>query len=238
MTDVVNDIRPEVEDEVTTVAHAGEMPEVARAEALFYLTEDPEGPGLTLTPAEVAGLDRATVQAYVRLLRRDLNYRTVGRRAWRGLNRAGANFYRATNFINRHGLDRPQGWSQDLVPLLEDFLNQEQAALDAGQVYTLIPPGDDLPRLAEGLGLSLEPWAELMYQAVRRPWLDFGEVWWLRRVQGLAGVVDIEIQETEMGPEVLAVTSGGDSVRLACWSSGLFEDYQARAALLIRLVQG
>lgn len=38
-----------------------------------------------------------------------------------------------------------------------------------------------------------------------------------------------------MGPEIVAVTPSGDSVRLACWWSGLFDDYHARARLLIRL---
>lgn len=235
MTDATDNIRPEVEEEVAAVAHAGEMPEVARAEAFHYLTEDPEGPGLDLTSAEMAALDQATVQAYGRLLRRDLNYRTAGRRPWRGLNRAAANLERATAFMTRNRLDWPREGRTDLVSLLENFLNQERAALEAGQAYTLIPPGDDLRRLADGLGLSLEPWSELMDRTAGLPWLDFGEVWWLRRVQGLSGRAEIEIQETEMGPEIVAVTPDGDSVMLACWWSGLFDDYQARAELLIRL---
>jgi hypothetical protein len=227
--------RTEVEDEIAAVAHAGEMPEVARAEAVFYLTEDPEGPGLHLTSDELAALDQAVIQAYARLLRRDLNVRTVGRRAWRGLNRGAANLGRLASYIDRRGLAWPPDWPWDLASLLEIFLSHEQAALDAGRAYTLIPPGDDLPRLARGLGLDPAAWPDLIAAARTRPWLDFGEVWWLGRVGAMSGERVIRIESTDRGAEIMAQTPDGDSVRLACWWSGEFDDALARAELLAEL---
>ncbi len=235
MTDHLDQIRNDVEDEVAAVAHAGEMPEVARAEAVHYLTEDPAGPGLDLTPDELAALDRATVGAYLRLLRRDLNVRTVGRRAWRGLNRGAANLGRLAAFLDQRGLAWPWAERADLAYLLEIFLTHEQTALAAGRAYTLIPPGDDLERLVLGLGLDPAAWSDLIAAARARPWLDFGEVWWLGRVRAMSGEPVIRIESTVMGPEIMALTPDGDSVRLACWWSGLFDDPLARAEFLAEL---
>jgi hypothetical protein len=235
MSEVVNYIRLEVEDEVAAVAHAGEMPEVARAEAVFYLTEDPEGPGLGLTLDELAALNQATVEAYLRLLRRDLNLRVVGRRAWRGLDRGAANLTRLTAFIDRQGIDWPQDWPDEMRSLLEDFLDHEYEAMDTGRAYTLIPPGDDLKYLARGLGLDLSAWSDLIEAAYEKPWLDFGEVWWLGRVGAMSGRPVIGIETTDRGAEITAQTPDGQSARLACWGSGLFEDSRARAELLVQL---
>jgi hypothetical protein len=235
MTDQLDQIRDEVQDEVAAVAHAGEMPEVARAEAVHFLTADPEGPGLDLTPHELAALDRATVEAYLRLLRRDLNVRTVGRRAWRGLNRGAANLGRLAAFIERHGLDWSEAERADLASLLHKFLDHEQAALASGRAFTLIPPGDDLARLARGLGLEPAQWSDLIDAARARPWLDFGEVWWLGRVGAMPDDKVIRIESTDRGPELIALTPDGDSVRLACWWSGEFDDARARAELLVQL---
>ena len=50
-----------IAEEVYLVQHGGEIPEVAYHASLYYLTEDPDGPGLIIDPKDIHPLKQAVV---------------------------------------------------------------------------------------------------------------------------------------------------------------------------------
>ena len=48
-----------IAEEAFMVLHSGEIPEIALHSSLYYLTEDPDGPGLELNADEILPLKQA-----------------------------------------------------------------------------------------------------------------------------------------------------------------------------------
>ena len=61
-----------IAEEAFMVLHSGEIPEIALHSSLYYLTEDPEGPGLILTAADILPLKQEVVKRYQEIILRDL----------------------------------------------------------------------------------------------------------------------------------------------------------------------
>ena len=53
-----------LEQEVDWIENSGEMPEVAFYEALYYLTEEEEGPKLTLTLSDIKHLEDEAINRF------------------------------------------------------------------------------------------------------------------------------------------------------------------------------
>lgn len=128
----MTDLRNWIEEEVLTIHHSGEMPEVALHASLHYLQEDPEGPGLTVTPEDIQPLKEAVEKRYKRIVMRDLNPRYRDRSIYRGLARAIANWHRMVRFCQREKRDVAVH-RQDVASALLSFLTIETADVAAGK---------------------------------------------------------------------------------------------------------
>lgn len=142
-----------IEDEVFAIRQSGEMPEVALHTALYYLREDPEGPGLRLTRKEVQRLENAVEQRYRRILMRDLNPRFRDRAVYRGVARSIANWRRLERFCRRAQRDAG-AHRRAAAGALAMFLAAEVKDVAAGRPPGAVncPPGE-LEAFARTLGL-------------------------------------------------------------------------------------
>lgn len=94
--------RPAVlEDEWLIVRHSGELPEIALHSALYALTNDPLGPRLQLTMAEIEYLQDAALARCQEIILRDLCYQNRNLTIYRGLQRAIFNWRRFLAFCHR-----------------------------------------------------------------------------------------------------------------------------------------
>ena len=98
--------RQEIMDgEWLVVRHSGEIPEIALHSALYYLTDDPEGPGLSLSAEELQFLREAAAERFAEIILRDLNYDHVNLPIYRGLKRVIYNWNRFQAFCVRQEMD-------------------------------------------------------------------------------------------------------------------------------------
>jgi len=83
------------------VRHSGEIPEIALHSALYFLTEDPDGPRLQLSVQEVETLQDAAICRYQEIIRRDLCFANRALPMYRGVRRAIFNWRRFVAFCQR-----------------------------------------------------------------------------------------------------------------------------------------
>ena len=98
-------MREEVVQEKEIIAHAGELPEVAFYSSFYFLTEDPEGPHLLLTPPEISFLKKGVIEGYKRIVLRDLNPKMKARDEFRSIERAIINFKRLKRYAYKEKFD-------------------------------------------------------------------------------------------------------------------------------------
>ena len=141
------------------------MPEVALHTSLHYLQEDPEGPGLSITPDDMQMLTDAVEERYLRIVMRDLNPRYRKKSIYRGLARAAANWQRLTRFAQREKRDL-SAQRQAVAAALQNFLEIETADVAAGRQLSCVNcTANDLVAFAQTIGLTPaslpEGWQEL-----------------------------------------------------------------------------
>jgi hypothetical protein len=128
----MTDLRNLIEEEVFSIGHSGEMPEVAYHTSLHYLQEDLGGPQIEIAPEDIDRLKDAVEKRYKRIVMRDLNPRYRDRSIYRGLARAMANWHRLVRFCEREkravAVHR-----QDAARALLAFLAVETADVAAGR---------------------------------------------------------------------------------------------------------
>lgn len=88
-------------DEQLIVRHSGELPEVALHASLYYLSQDPGGPGVKLSQDEKAGLEDAAMERFREIILRDLNPMFRNLSIYRGVQRAIDNWNRFQVFCHR-----------------------------------------------------------------------------------------------------------------------------------------
>ncbi|CAD7779069.1 hypothetical protein BLFGPEAP_02143 [Candidatus Methanoperedenaceae archaeon GB50] len=98
-------MREEIVQEKEIIAHAGELPEVAFYSSLYFLTQEPEGPQLVLTPAEISFLKKGVIEGYKRIILRDLNPKIKGKTEFRSIERAIINFKRLKRYAYKEKFD-------------------------------------------------------------------------------------------------------------------------------------
>lgn len=121
-----------VADECLLIGHAGEIPEIAYYGSLYYLGEDPEGPALLLTPAELAALQAQVISRYREIMLRDLTPDNRGLPVYRGIRRVIWNWERLGKFLRRHGLPPQPELEQKVMAALQFFLANELQELRSG----------------------------------------------------------------------------------------------------------
>ncbi len=94
-----------IEDELLIIRHSGEIPEVALQGSIFFLTSDPQGPGLTLGSEELQQMKEKVVERYLEMIARDLEPENRDKSIYRGLARCIVNWQRMARFCNRESFD-------------------------------------------------------------------------------------------------------------------------------------
>ena len=92
---------PHLADELLIVRHSGEIPEVALHGSIFFLTRDPDGPTIDITPAELLLLKKMVVARYREIITRDLDANNRDKGLYRGLARCICNWQRLKRFCQR-----------------------------------------------------------------------------------------------------------------------------------------
>lgn len=144
-----------LEEETFLVETSGEIPEVAFHAAVHHLTEDPEGPGLRLYPADVETLKLAVIAGYRRILMRDLDPENRDKGHFRGLERAAANWDRLARFAERESLD-VSTVRREAAEALVVFLHRASEDFAAGREPGLRCELDRLSELIAALGVEAE----------------------------------------------------------------------------------
>lgn len=154
-----------ITEEALIVLHSGEIPEVAYHGSLYYLTEDPEGPGLELYNDDIFPLKQAVVGRYHTIILRDLDPENRDERIYRGLARCVANWQRLVKFCARENMDYGE-IRDETANRLRAFLQKEIADVQSGKRSSCINCSiEEIKDMAESLRLSSadlpQGWQEL-----------------------------------------------------------------------------
>lgn len=145
-----------LEDEWYHVRYSGEIPEIALHSSIYYLTEDPEGPGLSLDEKAVSFLHEAVLARYQDIIVRDITPENRDTSMYRGVLRAIANWRRMKRFCSRHLLGYDE-INNEVSRLLLTFLENEiQESKEEKSTNRLNCSFDDLYSFALELGISLD----------------------------------------------------------------------------------
>ena len=120
-----------LEDEVIIVRNSGELPEIALYSSLYYLTEDPQGPGLKLRDDERQVLYDAAFTRAGEIIMRDLDPDNRDLSIYRGVARSIANWQRLHDFGKRMNYN-VSGFKATVSRALIDFLCREHDDVAAG----------------------------------------------------------------------------------------------------------
>jgi hypothetical protein len=152
-------------EEMLLVRNSGEIPEVALHGSLYFLSEDPEGPGLELTEADRALLEEQVLARYREIICRDFTPENRDRSFYRGLARAAVNWRRLAEFCRNTARNAESYRAETAMALLE-FLVRESAEVKEGHRCSSINcTAAFLTDFARELGLTPEElapgWQEL-----------------------------------------------------------------------------
>ncbi|HKJ65565.1 MAG TPA: hypothetical protein VJ969_09190 [Desulfopila sp.] len=158
-----------LEDEWYHVRHSGEIPEIALHSSIHYLTEDGDGPGIELTPADLSRLHHAASRRYREIIFRDITPANRDETSYRGVLRTISNWRRYKRFCQRQALSIDTVKSELAVWLLS-FLQREIDDVKGGVRSSSINcTFEDIASLAVELDISLGP----MEESLRPLCLDF-----------------------------------------------------------------
>ena len=154
-----------IAEEIFVVKHSGEIPEVTFHESLYYLTEDPEGPGLQLNCDDIPSLKQSAVKRYKVIILRDLDSENRHKSLYRGLARCLVNWQRLLKFCTREKIDF-QKIRDEVANAFKEFFNKEIADVQCGRRNSCINCSHkEIEVLIISLGLSVgdlpEGWQEL-----------------------------------------------------------------------------
>ena len=154
-----------IAEETFIVRHAGEIPEIAYHSSLYYLTEDPEGPGLKIDAKDTVSLKQAVVSRYRAIIFRDLNPGNRDKRIYRGLARCIVNWQRLVKFCTREQVDYAD-IRAETADRLREFLHREAVDVRSGSRSSSINCSvREIVSFVESLGLlpadMPERWQEL-----------------------------------------------------------------------------
>jgi hypothetical protein len=154
MTIQENDSSTALEDEWYAIRYSGEIPEVAFHSALFHLTEDQDGPRLSLSPAQVARLVDAVRLRYLDIIQRDLLPANRQTSAYRGVKRAMINWKRFALFCGSYDLDISEDKEQVARGLLHFLAREIEDMRRPGHCCSINCSFEELCDFSAQLGLS------------------------------------------------------------------------------------
>ncbi len=115
---------PHLLDELLIVRHSGEIPEVALHGSIFFLTGDPDGPGIAISPEQHLLLQKMVVARYQEIILRDLDPNNRDKGLYRGLARCIVNWQRLKRFCHRAGF-APDSFRKEFAAALIALLKRE-----------------------------------------------------------------------------------------------------------------
>ena len=141
-------------DELLIVRHSGEIPEVALHGSIFFLTDDPDGPGIDLSPEELLLLKKMVVARYREIIARDLEPANRNKSLYRGLLRCICNWQRLKSFCQRQGF--ATGYLQkEVASALILFLENETFdAINNKRISSINCSALELTEFIEELGIN------------------------------------------------------------------------------------
>jgi hypothetical protein len=143
-----------IAEETFMIIHSGEIPEVTYHGSLYYLTEDPEGPGLLLNSDDISPLKQSVVERYRAIILRDIDPGNRDKGIYRGVARCLANWQRLLKFCARENMDY-LGVQDEAAPVLHEFLKNEIDEVVNGNRSSCINcSAEDIATLVHFLGLS------------------------------------------------------------------------------------
>ena len=143
-----------IAEEAFMVLHSGEIPEIVLHSSLYYLTEDPDGPGLELNADDILPLKQGVVKRYQEIILRDLEPKNRDKGIYRGLARCVVNWQRLLRFCSRESLDFTAARTETAAAL-QRFLQQELADVQSKKRSSSINCSQaEIEKLADSLGLS------------------------------------------------------------------------------------
>lgn len=119
-------------DELLIVRHSGEIPEVALHGSIFFLSRDPDGPTIEITPDELLLLKKMVVARYREIINRDLDANNRDKGLYRGLARCICNWQRMKQFCQNEGFATDLV-RKDVASALISFLKEETFDIAAKQ---------------------------------------------------------------------------------------------------------
>ena len=154
-----------IAEETLIIMHGGEIPEVAYHGSLYYLTEDSEGPGLTIDDNDTVSLKQAVLTRYQAIILRDLDPDNRDKRIYRGLSRCAVNWDRLVKFCIKEKMDY-EDIRAVAADRLREFLHREAADVRSGARSSSINCSvGEVESMAGPLGLKPkdmpERWQEL-----------------------------------------------------------------------------
>lgn len=142
-----------LDDELLLIQNSGEIPEVTYHGSLFFLTEDAEGPFLSLSEEDLLPLKEAVFERYRRIIFRDVNPALRHKRIYRGLQRCIANWERFGKFCRQERFDADQT-RLELREALRKFLLRELDDLRQGRPSSINCSAEALCAFMEILDLG------------------------------------------------------------------------------------
>ena len=119
------------ENEWYGVRYSGEIPEIVLCSALYYLSEDRNGPGMELSDDQLKKLVEAAALRYREIVLRDLDHANRTKNIYRGIKRSITNWHRFQAFCSRQNLD-PTPLRHEVAAALLLFLAEEVAEVEGG----------------------------------------------------------------------------------------------------------
>ncbi len=164
-----------LQDEAELIENSGEIPEVAFYEGLSYLTEQEDGPKLTLTPSDIKPLEDAVMHRYKIIILRDLDYTNRGSSIFRGMKRAIINYKRLKKYQSRKNR-AAFGWKEEFGQSFIDYIDRECQDISRGRLYRTINCGrEKIEEFANELGVNID--SEYLDLCFKQIPLTFDEVY-------------------------------------------------------------
>ena len=153
---LASDKKEFLEEEIFIVRYSGEIPEVAYQGSLYYLTEDPTGPGIELDSGDTKPLSQAVVERYREIVLRDLEPENRDKNLYRGLARCIVNWQRLEKFCSRENLELTRIRSE-VAEALQQFLGRELVDVTSGlRISCVNCSTEEVESLAARVGLDAD----------------------------------------------------------------------------------
>ena len=154
-----------LEEEAIIFRNSGEIPEVTYHGSIYYLTKDPEGPGLSLDNEDLSRLKDEVVGRYRNILLRDMTLENRDKGLYRGLARSIANWRRFYEFSGQEDREISRIRSE-AADALKDFLHGEISdAQNNSKASSINCSARKLEEFAKDLGIAPDSlpsgWREL-----------------------------------------------------------------------------